>query len=556
MRILVTGGAGFIGSHTCDRLVELGHEVIVLDALTAPVHRDGRPNYLTPGVELFVGDVRNRELLANLLRRVDAVYHFAAYQDYLPGLRPVHRRQRRLHRADLRDRRGRGARPAARSWSPPRSRPWGRGCTAAPSDGEQTPGHAARVGAAAGRWELPLPDVRRPAGDAADAGADLEPAERLRDVQVRRGDGRAQPRPPLRHPDGGAALQHRAGAPAVGLQRLLRGVPDLLPALPARRRADRSTRTARPIRDYVNIHDVVDANVLVLTDERRRRPGVQRRRRHALHDRGVRRDRPRALRLRPSRPAVTGEYRFGDTRHICSDIDALKELGWAPRAHAGGLGGRVRRVAEGHAGPGRRARARRTRRCARSASSGRRRREGLPARRRPRHPAASAHRHGAEVPGARSAAGRCWTSGSTPWPRPASTRCCVNTHHLADQVRRARRPAGPPARRSGSLHEPTLLGSAGTLRANRRLRRGRGPLFLAINADNLTDFDLGGLVDAHHGGGAVATLAVFQHPQPVRVRHRRGRRDGVVVGFEEKPAHPRGDLANAGLYAFDPRCST
>ena len=84
MRVLVTGGAGFIGSHTCDRLVELGHDVVVLDALTAPVHRDGEPNYVTPGVELCVGDVRNRELVANLLRRVDAVYHFAAYQDYLP----------------------------------------------------------------------------------------------------------------------------------------------------------------------------------------------------------------------------------------------------------------------------------------------------------------------------------------------------------------------------------------------------------------------------------------------------------------------------------------
>jgi dTDP-L-rhamnose 4-epimerase len=39
MRILVTGGAGFIGSHTCDRLLSLGHEVIVLDALTAPGYR-------------------------------------------------------------------------------------------------------------------------------------------------------------------------------------------------------------------------------------------------------------------------------------------------------------------------------------------------------------------------------------------------------------------------------------------------------------------------------------------------------------------------------------
>src|SRR5215470_293550 len=84
MRVLVTGGAGFIGSHTADRLVSLGHEVVVLDALTAPVHRDRTPNYLTPGADLYVGDVRNRDLLANLLRRADAVYHFAAYQDYLP----------------------------------------------------------------------------------------------------------------------------------------------------------------------------------------------------------------------------------------------------------------------------------------------------------------------------------------------------------------------------------------------------------------------------------------------------------------------------------------
>ena len=48
MKILVTGGAGFIGSHTCDRLLSLGHEVIVLDALTPPVHRNGQPAYLSP----------------------------------------------------------------------------------------------------------------------------------------------------------------------------------------------------------------------------------------------------------------------------------------------------------------------------------------------------------------------------------------------------------------------------------------------------------------------------------------------------------------------------
>ena len=60
------------------------------------------------------------------------------------------------------------------------------------------------------------------------------------------------------------------------------------------------------IRDYVNIHDVVDANVLVLTDERAVGPGLQRRRRHAVHDRGVRRRRPPPVRLRPARPVSAG----------------------------------------------------------------------------------------------------------------------------------------------------------------------------------------------------------------------------------------------------------
>jgi dTDP-L-rhamnose 4-epimerase len=61
MKILVTGGTGFIGSHTCDRLLSLGHEVIVLDALTPPVHRNPRPAGLAPGTDFYLGDTRNRE---------------------------------------------------------------------------------------------------------------------------------------------------------------------------------------------------------------------------------------------------------------------------------------------------------------------------------------------------------------------------------------------------------------------------------------------------------------------------------------------------------------
>jgi dTDP-L-rhamnose 4-epimerase len=79
MRVLVTGGAGFIGSHLADRLLADGHAVRALDNLDAQVHPEGeRPDYLDSEVELQVGDVRDREAVGRALDGVDAVVHFAA----------------------------------------------------------------------------------------------------------------------------------------------------------------------------------------------------------------------------------------------------------------------------------------------------------------------------------------------------------------------------------------------------------------------------------------------------------------------------------------------
>ena len=125
----------------------------------------------------------------------------------------------------------------------------------------------------------------------------------------------------------------------------------------------------------------------------------------------------------------------------------------------------------------------------------------------------------------------------------------VNTHHLADQVAAhvAARPDGPPVR---LLHEDTLRGSAGTLRAA-RAHLADEPWFLAVNADNLTDYDLAELVRAHARGGVMATLTAFQAPRPTECGILEVDDATRLVGFEEKPARPRGNLANAGLYAFD-----
>ncbi|HXS96385.1 MAG TPA: SDR family NAD(P)-dependent oxidoreductase [Candidatus Limnocylindrales bacterium] len=79
-RILVTGGAGFIGSHLCNELLEQGYRVRVLDNLSEQVHGPGRkrPRYLDPQVELQVGDIRDADELRKALAGVDAVYHMVA----------------------------------------------------------------------------------------------------------------------------------------------------------------------------------------------------------------------------------------------------------------------------------------------------------------------------------------------------------------------------------------------------------------------------------------------------------------------------------------------
>lgn len=79
-RILITGGAGFIGSHLADRLLAAGYRVRVLDNLCPQVHGPDqrRPAYLSRDVELIVGDVRDPAAVRRSLAGVDAVYHFAA----------------------------------------------------------------------------------------------------------------------------------------------------------------------------------------------------------------------------------------------------------------------------------------------------------------------------------------------------------------------------------------------------------------------------------------------------------------------------------------------
>lgn len=82
-KVLVTGGAGFIGSHTVDLLLKKGYQVRVLDLLQERVHPYGKPKYISSDVEFFQGDVADKTVLEKAMDGVSGIFHLAAYQDYM-----------------------------------------------------------------------------------------------------------------------------------------------------------------------------------------------------------------------------------------------------------------------------------------------------------------------------------------------------------------------------------------------------------------------------------------------------------------------------------------
>lgn len=84
MKVLITGGAGFIGSHTADELLKRGYQIRILDNLSPKTHFGKWPDYLNPAFEKIKGDVRDRKTLEKALEGIDYVIHLAAIMDLMP----------------------------------------------------------------------------------------------------------------------------------------------------------------------------------------------------------------------------------------------------------------------------------------------------------------------------------------------------------------------------------------------------------------------------------------------------------------------------------------
>src|SRR5262249_58916596 len=86
LKVLVTGGAGLIGSHLVDLLLRKGYAVRLLDNLEPSVHLQGKPSWIPPDAEFIEGDLRNLDDVERAVTGVDVIFHQAVYGGFAPEL--------------------------------------------------------------------------------------------------------------------------------------------------------------------------------------------------------------------------------------------------------------------------------------------------------------------------------------------------------------------------------------------------------------------------------------------------------------------------------------
>jgi mannose-1-phosphate guanylyltransferase len=126
------------------------------------------------------------------------------------------------------------------------------------------------------------------------------------------------------------------------------------------------------------------------------------------------------------------------------------------------------------------------------------------------------------------------------------TEVLINLHHLPQQVREFLRNHDFSVQ-VRTFYEENLLGSAGTVAANQSFIAGERDFFI-LYADNLTDVDLGKMLVFHRSHGSELTMGLFQTRRPQQCGIVELDADDRVIAFVEKPARPKSNLANAGIY--------
>jgi dTDP-L-rhamnose 4-epimerase len=330
MKVLITGGAGFIGSHTADALLAEGYSVRVLDSLEEPVHR-GRnvPAYLDPRIEFVRGDVRDEPTLLSCLTGCSAVFHLAAFQDYMPYFSRYFdvnvTSTALIYELAVREKL-----PLEKVIVASSQATLGEGRYRDASGRVLYPGLRSDEQLSKGIWEI------QPQGDEVGP-LEYQPTdESASNPQNPYGMSKiAEERVALN-------LGRQYGIPSVAMRYSIVQGPrqSFYNAYSGACRVfclsfylDRDPviyEDGEQVRDFVNVQDVVDANLLVLEDPRADYQMFNVGGDKAIKVAAFASAAAEVFGKASYQPRPSGKYRYGDTRHIVSDVSKLKALGWRP----------------------------------------------------------------------------------------------------------------------------------------------------------------------------------------------------------------------------------
>jgi dTDP-L-rhamnose 4-epimerase len=328
MRLLITGGAGFIGRAVVAACVAAGHEVRVLDALLPQVHGGLRPE-LPAGAELVVGDVRDPATVRQALRGVDAVSHHAAM---------VGRGRNLADAPEFASHNDCGTAVLIATMADVGVSQlllassvvvYGEGRHHCPEHGEQSPGTRDRARVAAGDFDHHCPICGQTlAPVVVREGAPLEPLNLY-------GAGKVAQEHIVRTwaaSTGGSATvlrYHQVYGPGMKRDSAYSGVACVFRSVVQRGEAPEVFEDGRMIRDFLHVHDVARANVVALAQPQ---AGTQ------VYN--VATGQPRTIgevaaaiarHAGAPAPVVTGRSRFDDLRHLMASPERfIKESGWRP----------------------------------------------------------------------------------------------------------------------------------------------------------------------------------------------------------------------------------